>query len=86
MATNSRTTASLFPTDGEGSVPTKPPRSYARTFATCTLDPEILTRGATARAIGVHTKTLDKFHRERVGPPRIKIGKRVYYHRQSVLA
>jgi hypothetical protein len=86
MATESRTTVPLFPTDAEDSVPTKPPRSYARTSWTCTLDPDLLTPPVTARAVGVHPKTLGHFHRLGIGPPRTKIGRRVYYNKNSLLA
>jgi hypothetical protein len=81
------TTVPLFPTDAEDSGPTKPPRRQApHTFTTCMLDPDILTKGAAARALGIHPKTLDRFYRLRVGPPRLTIGRRVYYRRQLLLS
>lgn len=38
-----------------------------------------LTKEETAEALRVSTKTLDRWHRLGMGPPRYKLGKTVYY-------
>jgi hypothetical protein len=48
--------------------------------------PELLTREQFAEFMGVHPVTADKWHRRRVGPPRIKFtGKMIRYRREAVL-
>ena len=38
----------------------------------------------TAHQLNTTTRTLDRMHQQRVGPPRIKIGKRVFYRADAV--
>lgn len=44
-----------------------------------------MTPGDTANYIGISDRTLSRWHSQRVGPPRIKIGGRVLYRREMVL-
>ncbi len=37
-----------------------------------------------ARALRVSTRTVDRWHTLRVGPPRIKVGKQVLYRRSTI--
>ncbi len=39
-----------------------------------------------ARELGVHRRTLDRWHLLRIGPPRTELGKRVFYRREAVAA
>jgi predicted DNA-binding transcriptional regulator AlpA len=39
-----------------------------------------------ARWLGISTRTLARMEVQRIGPPRIKLGKKVLYRRESVLA
>lgn len=47
-------------------------------------DGDRLTREEAAEYLRVSPRTLDRWHEERIGPPRIKIGRRIEY-RRSVL-
>jgi len=38
----------------------------------------------TADELGVTRRTLDRWHTRRIGPPRIQIGRKIYYRRESV--
>lgn len=46
---------------------------------------EILTLSDTAKLLGVSTKTLHRWFQKREGPPRIKMGHKVYYRRSSIM-
>jgi len=43
-----------------------------------------LTRGQLAEALGRSTRTLDRWQVQKVGPPRLKIGKLFIYSRERV--
>lgn len=43
-----------------------------------------LTKSQAAAELGVNERTLNRWHTERIGPPRTKIGARVYYRRDGV--
>lgn len=43
-----------------------------------------LTRGQLAEALGRSTRTLDRWQVQKVGPPRLKIGKLIIYSRERV--
>lgn len=45
-----------------------------------------LSRSETAEALGIATRTLDRWWSLRVGPPRTKVGNQVYYRREAVEA
>jgi predicted DNA-binding transcriptional regulator AlpA len=47
---------------------------------------DYVTREELAEELKVTTRTLDKWHVQRRGPSKIKLGSRVYYKRQTVLA
>jgi hypothetical protein len=47
---------------------------------------DFLTHTAMAQELGIHERTLSRLHTKRIGPPRIKLGKKVLYHRPSVIA
>jgi hypothetical protein len=44
------------------------------------------TREQVAVWLGIHTRTLDRWHALGEGPPRIKIGKQIFYRGPSVQA
>lgn len=46
---------------------------------------ELLTRGGLAQELGVSCRTVDRWHALRTDPPRVKIGKTVYYRREAVV-
>lgn len=48
--------------------------------------PDHDTKNDVAVLLGVSPRTLDRWWNERRGPPRIKLGHKVLYHRPSVLA
>jgi Helix-turn-helix domain len=52
---------------------------------TSLLGNDFLTPTELARELKIHERTLARFNAARVGPPRIKIGKKVFYARKSVL-
>jgi excisionase family DNA binding protein len=52
-------------------------------FAGCILD-EYLTKAQLASALGVSVRTLNRWHDERVGPDRIRVGRKVLYSRAAV--
>ncbi len=43
-----------------------------------------LTRGQLAEALGRSTRTLDRWQVQKVGPPRLNIGKLIIYSRERV--
>jgi len=45
---------------------------------------DLLTIGELSEQLGVTRRTLERWHAQRIGPPRIKIGKQVYYRAASV--
>lgn len=44
----------------------------------------IQTPDKTAEDLGITRRTLDRWHARRIGPPRIKIGNKVWYRREAV--
>ena len=50
------------------------------------LGTEYLTPDGLARELHVSDRTLARWHVERVGPPRVVIGRTILYRRESVLA
>jgi Helix-turn-helix domain len=46
---------------------------------------EVIPEKQLARELTVHYKTLRRWHAERAGPPRITIGRRLFYSRAAVL-
>jgi predicted DNA-binding transcriptional regulator AlpA len=46
---------------------------------------ELLDRDELASEFGISTRTLDRWQSKRSGPPRVKIGKFIFYRRQAVL-
>jgi hypothetical protein len=61
--------------DNEISTPTTP-----------LLQDDYLERTQLARELHKSTRTLDRWHTLRIGPPRVVIGRTILYRRQSVLA
>jgi predicted DNA-binding transcriptional regulator AlpA len=49
------------------------------------LQHDYLERAELARGLGKSTRTLDRWHTLRIGPPRVVIGRTILYRRQSVL-
>lgn len=49
-------------------------------------DDELLTPAEVAAQLGVTPHTLLRWHNQRVGPARIKVGKQVFYRRQALFA
>ncbi|WP_147028690.1 helix-turn-helix transcriptional regulator [Methylobacterium oxalidis] len=45
---------------------------------------DLLTRVAAAKLLDVSPRTLDRWHLERTGPPRITIGRKVRYRLASI--
>lgn len=45
---------------------------------------ELLTPNEVADQLNITRRTLDRWHLRRIGPPRIAIGRKVYYRPQSV--
>ena len=45
---------------------------------------DLLTRTAVSVALGVSERTLDRWHALRIGPPRIRMGRRILYRRQAL--
>jgi hypothetical protein len=45
-----------------------------------------LTKKRTAKELGISERTLARFHTKRQGPPRIRIGKKILYRRDSLIA
>ena len=50
------------------------------------LGPDFLDNAAMSRVLGISPRKLARLHAERKGPPRIMLGKKILYHRPSVLA
>jgi len=48
------------------------------------LNVELLTSEEVSRALNISTRTLHRWGRLRKGPPRIKLGRSVYYRRASI--
>jgi predicted DNA-binding transcriptional regulator AlpA len=46
----------------------------------------LLTPKDLALELGVTERTIARWHRHRIGPPRIRIGRKVYYRKDSVIA
>ena len=46
--------------------------------------PDVFSREDLAAALGVSIRTLDRWHRLRIGPPRIEVGKRRLYRAEAV--
>lgn len=49
------------------------------------LSDELYTRCELAAELKVSVRTLDRWHAMRIGPPRIKIGKSIFYPKDDVL-
>ncbi len=49
------------------------------------LQGDYLEKAELARGLGKSTRTLDRWHTLRIGPPRVVIGHTILYRRQSVL-
>lgn len=49
------------------------------------LQDDYLGRAELALGLGKSTRTLDRWHTLRIGPPRVVIGRTILYRRQSVL-
>lgn len=45
----------------------------------------LVTKAQLARSLGISTRTLDRLHVNRKGPPRVRVGRKVLYRRESVL-
>ncbi|MCK1271567.1 MULTISPECIES: helix-turn-helix domain-containing protein [unclassified Bradyrhizobium] len=45
---------------------------------------DLLDREKAARLLGIAPRTLDRWHNENVGPPRLLIGRKVRYRRTSL--
>ena len=45
---------------------------------------DLIDREDAARLLGVAARTLDRWHIERVGPPRVQLGRKVRYRRSSL--
>lgn len=45
---------------------------------------DYLTQAQAAAELGITDRTLKRWHTDRIGPPRTKIGARVYYRKDSV--
>lgn len=43
-----------------------------------------LTRAETAAELHINSRTLARWRVLRIGPPQVRIGQRIYYHRQKV--
>lgn len=48
------------------------------------LDADLLTPDEVADELETTRRTIDRWHSRRIGPPRIKIGRKVYYRREAV--
>ena len=46
---------------------------------------EVLSHSQAAEFLGVSTKTLKRWHSQRIGPPRCKAGQTIFYLKSSVL-
>jgi len=49
-------------------------------------EPTHMTPGEVARLLGVSLRTLSRWHAQRVGPPRCKVGRTVLYRKEAVEA
>lgn len=38
-----------------------------------------------AAELAIHRRTLDRWHNQRIGPPRVRVGRKVLYIREAVL-
>ena len=72
MTTEPSNTQSL-PSDERGSLPAPLLANY-------------LTREETAQELRLAVRTLERWKVLRIGPPQVRIGQRVYYHRAKVAA
>lgn len=48
------------------------------------LQDEFITSAEAAEALKLSARTLSRWHRLRIGPPRIKVGRKVYYRCSAV--
>jgi predicted DNA-binding transcriptional regulator AlpA len=46
----------------------------------------LLTPKGLALELGVTERTIARWHQHRIGPPRVRIGRKVYYRKDSVIA
>jgi predicted DNA-binding transcriptional regulator AlpA len=45
---------------------------------------DLLDKQTAANLLGVTARTLDRWHREQAGPPRIRLGRKIRYRRHSL--
>jgi predicted DNA-binding transcriptional regulator AlpA len=45
---------------------------------------DLVDRAAAAYLLGVAARTLDRWHRDQTGPPRVRVGRKVRYRRQAL--
>ena len=48
------------------------------------LNEDLLTPDEFAQELDTTRRTIDRWHSRRIGPPRIKVGRKVYYRREAV--
>ena len=48
------------------------------------LNEDLLTPDEFAQELDTPRRTIDRWHSRRIGPPRIKVGRKVYYRREAV--
>ena len=48
------------------------------------LNEDLLTPDECAQELDTTRRTIDRWHSRRIGPPRIKVGRKVYYRREAV--
>jgi Helix-turn-helix domain len=61
----------------------KKPGVYFSVDFTGALD-DLVDRNAAARLLGVAPRTLDRWHIQHIGPPRIQLGRKIRYRRRSL--
>ncbi|RZU98782.1 helix-turn-helix transcriptional regulator [Spiribacter vilamensis] len=49
-----------------------------------TIRDDLISLQTFAEEMGVTRRTVERWHAQRIGPPRIKIGKQVFYRRESI--
>jgi predicted DNA-binding transcriptional regulator AlpA len=45
----------------------------------------LLEKNEIAKELTVSTRTLDRWHTQRIGPPRVQIGRKIFYRRSSLI-
>lgn len=46
---------------------------------------DLIEKHETAKEFAISTRTLDRWHVQRTGPPRVLIGRKVFYRRSSLI-